>query len=626
MKFPSIKSLAQSALATIKRFPLEIVFALAGTIACTVKIESDTYYGPLYNWCTRLMMMANLGVLLCLSATLYIQSRQMSSVQKLALRFGAVAVSILLLFALDPFGSSSNVIRFFIFSLAFHLLVAFAAYTGRGHIQGFWQFNKTLFLRFLTSALYSGVLFLGIAAAIGSVHFLFNIETTGKIFEEVFTWIAGIFNTLFFLSGIPEDTKALDADESYPKGLKVFTQYVLIPLATLYVAILLAYEVKIIALWMLPKGLVSSLILGYAVFGILSILLVYPVREKAENTWLKTYAKSFYFLLIPLLSLLFTAAGARIFTYGITEMRYFLLALGVWLVGVTAYFLISKKQNIKLIPISLCILALLATYGPQSAFSVSKYSQRERMVRLFEKNKLVKDNVLMPFDSTRANKDDGEKAAAILSYLVEKHDLTSLQPYFKEPLSIITDSLEKTTQKDSHDYLSRYELRSKKTVWALKRLGLKKYAGYYPYVTDTAEKEERYEFTIESRNTVFTKGYDLAIMHDYYTVDTTVHVVNDVSIRQVLEKEDVFSLKLNSDLVQFDMRKLLAQTLPQAIRAAKSKERLDPQIIPDNLLTFKSTSANYEVTFKISFVSFSKQGNDIDVSNLDGVYLVKKRP
>ena len=60
MKFPSIKTLASGAANTVKHFPAELLFALAGTIAFTIKIhynyndtdEQDTY--------TRVMMAANL--------------------------------------------------------------------------------------------------------------------------------------------------------------------------------------------------------------------------------------------------------------------------------------------------------------------------------------------------------------------------------------------------------------------------------------------------------------------------------------------------------------------------------------------------------------------------------------
>jgi hypothetical protein len=314
MKFPSIKSLVQSAANTINRHPFEILFALTGTIAATAKIELDKLNRITENWCMRTIMIANLGFLLSLSATLYTQSKNWQTGKKLLVKIAAAVIALFLIFMINPPERQADYVRFFLLSLAFHLMVSFAAFTGKGQIQGFWQFNKTLFLRFLACMLYGGVLFAGLTAAIGATNFLFNFKFEWDTYQVLWVWITGMFTTTFFLAGVPTDNHVLNEDESYPKGLKIFTQYVLIPLSTVYVLILLAYEIKILIEWKLPKGLVSDLILGYAVFGILSLLLVYPIREQNENKWLKTYTRSFYFLLIPLQVLLFVAVGTRVFS------------------------------------------------------------------------------------------------------------------------------------------------------------------------------------------------------------------------------------------------------------------------------------------------------------------------
>ena len=432
MKFPSLKSLAQGALDTIKRYPFEILFAFVGTIAATTEIELKQLSRLNEGWCIRLIMIANLGLLLSLSASLYTKSLDLAVNRRRLIKWGAALFAASLILIIDPSVREADYLRFFLMSLAFHLLVAFAAFTGKGQINGFWQFNKTLFLRFLTSVLYGLVLFLGLAAAIGATNFLFNFKFESDTYAILWVWIAGMFTTIFFLAGVPAETHLLDNDQSYPKGLKIFTQYVLIPLATVYLIILLAYEIKILVAWNLPKGLVSNLILGYAVFGILSLLLVYPIREHAENKWLKTFSRSFYFLLIPLLGLLFVAVGARVFKYGITESRYFLILLACWLLFISVYFLLFKKQNIKLIPVSLCILTLLAIYGPQSAVSVSMYSQRRIIIRFFEKYKAFKDGKLMPVDSNKVSKIDGSRVVANLDYFISKYDILPLQPYINK--------------------------------------------------------------------------------------------------------------------------------------------------------------------------------------------------
>ncbi|RZK70803.1 MAG: 23S rRNA (uracil(1939)-C(5))-methyltransferase RlmD, partial [Pedobacter sp.] len=310
------------------------------------------------------------------------------------------------------------------------------------------------------------------------------------IYVTLFVWIAGIFNTLFFLAGVPHDMEQLDGDLTYPKALKVFTQYVLIPLATVYVVILLAYEVKIALEWSLPKGLVSNLVLGYAVFGILSILLVFPIRNHEENKWLKTYARSFYILLMPLLVLLYLAMMARVLPYGITEQRYFLLVLAGWLTFITAYFLLSRKQNIKVIPISLCIVTLLAIYGPLSALSVSRYSQRSILIKIFEKYGKYKDGKLLPLGKAKLSADDGREALEKVEYLGDNDKMQALQGYVNADLAAVSDSLRAQVKDKRYRY--DYELNAKQTDWLKKYLGLDRFSDF-KYAAN-----QNYNFGIEN--------------------------------------------------------------------------------------------------------------------------------
>src|SRR5690606_8420956 len=137
--------------------------------------------------------------------------------------------------------------------------------------SNFWHINKVLFLRFLTAVLYSVSLYAGLAVAIFGSEELCNLDLPSEIHGQLFVLIAVCFNTLFFHAGVPKVFETTPTAEPYPKGLKIFTQYVLIPLMTIYLAILLVYEIKILVAWELPKGIVATLILGYAVFGMLSL-------------------------------------------------------------------------------------------------------------------------------------------------------------------------------------------------------------------------------------------------------------------------------------------------------------------------------------------------------------------
>lgn len=620
MKFPSIKTLAEGFKTTLKRYPLEVAFALIGTIAATVNVELDNINSVGETWCIRVMMAANIGLLLSLAVTLYTGRENVSAGKKWALRGLAVLLAVLTCAILDPYYRQSDYMRFFLLSLSFHMVVAYAGFTVNGHIQGFWQFNKTLFLRFLTSVLYSGVLYLGLAAAIGALNFLFNFKFEWDTFLILWIWIVGIFNTLFFLAGVPVDLSALDKDDSYPKGLKVFTQYVLVPLATVYVLILLAYEIKILLQWDLPKGYVSNIILGYAVFGILSLLLVYPIREREENKWLKTYAKSFYFLLLPLLGLLFAAVGARVFRYGVTEERYFLMVLAFWLLFISVYFLLYKKQNIKLIPISLSVLTLLSVYGPQSAFSVSKYSQTRILVNIFKKHKAFKDGKLQPL-TKKVDSTSGAEAVSKVEYLVREHDFASLQPYISKDLNAVGDSLLKG--KDRDIYFNRYGFKYEKTQWSIKYLKLTRYYGRYG-ITDSAAAYGYYRFELAS-DILSLKEYDYMLTG--LQADSIPLVINNISLNRTDRSDGrLIGLLVNGQRAEFDINQFAKQL--SEIKAGKQTIENAPgaaRKLPVAQMSITKQVKGFSVTLVVSSINFGMEGKVFDQNLfIYGYYLIKE--
>ena len=636
MKFPSLKSLAKGAVETIKLYPFEVLFALTGTIAGTIQVELSHLNRVNEGWCLRFIMIANLGFLLSLSTTLYAQSVNMPVLKRRSIKWVAAVLAGSLLFIIDPSTRDADYMRFFLMSLAFHLMVAFAAFTRHGQVQGFWQFNKTLFLRFLTSVLYGVVLFGGLAAAIGATNFLFNFKFEWDTYSILWVWIAGMFTTIFFLAGVPTDIHSLNDDLSYPKGLKIFTQYVLIPLSTVYAVILLAYEVKILVQWNLPKGLVSNLILGYAVFGILSLLLVYPIREQDENRWLKTYTRSFYFLLVPLLGLLFVAVGTRVFKYGITEWRYFLIVLACWLLFISVYFLLFKKHNIKLIPISLSILTLLAIYGPQSAFSVSMYSQRRIVLRFFEKYNAFKKGKLIAVDSTKVSNKDGSQAVANLDYFISHYDLAPLQPYFNKSLAIVTDSLSEAKSKDNNGLLvDRYELKYEKLRWAKNQLGLHKFEKYFNQYTDSAEVHQAYQINA-SGTAREIKGYDIMFNVGYLADlaekrDTVSDKINGVFVQHISQVNKMCRLTINNESVKFDVQELAEKLIANSkqLESFRLKTVNDDYqktySMPIDLLSLANETPHFKVQLEVSDMNVTLIDKKPRVNTFTVLYLIKQK-
>ncbi|QNK63365.1 DUF4153 domain-containing protein [Pedobacter sp. PAMC26386] len=632
MTFPSLKNLLQSVTDVCKRFPLEMLFAFTGTLAYIAYIELNSLNFLKESWCMRVLMSSCLGLVFSLATTLFCESRLIQKPQRLVLKLTIAILAIGLFFTFSPLLNAADIIRFFLLALAAHLLVAFSAFTKTDDIQGFWQFNKTLFLHFLTSMLYSTALFAGISAAIGAMNLLFSVDFKQDTFYILWVCITGLFNTLFFLSGVPIDFSKLNRDFNYPKGLKVFTQYVLIPLATIYVVILLAYEIKILVQWRLPKGLVSNLVLGYAVFGILSLLLIFPIREKAENKWIKTFARTFYFLMLPLLILLFIALGTRISLYGITEARYFLLLLACWLLFITIYFLLSKKQNIKVIPTSLFILTLLSIYGPQSAFSVSAYSQKTILLHIFQRNHAFADGKLTRIHKI-SNK-DGKKAVATLEYLIGHHDFDILQPYIAKDLKAVKDSLSKVKDSSGNLRTSKYDLLDQKVKWTANYFGLKKFSEYQYYTTPIDQNEEKYYvFSSRQSDIVEVTGYDFIInqvnidyanTHDHYIIGKTLVEVDT-------KEAALLQIRLGNDTANFHIEMLIKGLVEDESKLkpyAQKSNTDDPSqfILPTEMLSFTKKTKNFKVTFRINTIRFSidKNKNIKMLNYATGTYLIKR--
>ena len=432
MKFPSLSQLWHSTSKVLLRFPIPILFTVIATI-CAYVLSYQTKDLSLEQNLIKGIYLGNLGLAFSLAFALFSEARGLKGLSKWLGHTLVFAIIIPLYFWLNPFDKQVDIVVLLIIAFAFHLMVAISAFISKEENNGFWQMNKSFFIHFATAVLYSAVLFAGLSIALLSIQTLFDIKWEGEVYLRLWIIIVGLFNTLFFLSGITQPLKQLNEEKSYPKGLKVFTQYVLIPLTSIYLLILLVYEAKILLEWSLPESSVAILILGYAVFGILSLLLVHPLQHLEENKWIKLYSKSFYLLMLPLIVLLVFSIQKRVADYGITESRYVIIALTVWLIFITLYFLIKGRDQIRMIPISLCVISLFIIIGPWGVKAVSKHSQQERLAVFLAKKSSPKRN---------------NEIRDITKYLYQHHGVLSLQSFLKDDVLSVEKHFENKYAKE----------------------------------------------------------------------------------------------------------------------------------------------------------------------------------
>ncbi len=520
MKFPTLQRLNEESLRAAHRFPLSLLSSILATVLLIYIVEKDSFTDnlPLLN----LLMTFALGIPLFFSVEIFTEKINLHFSKKI-LFWGLGIVALLLIYLsfptdLSPGTTRAPYIRYVIYNLALHLTVSFVPFLEKGNLEGFWNYNKTLFIRIVSAVFFSQVIGTGISMAFGALDLLFDIKTDPKTYSEIFILTYGLFNTWYFLAGIPKDFDSGNSTSAYPKGLKIFTQFILIPLLLLYLAILYAYGAKIMVTWDWPRGIVTYLIIAISVLGIFTNLLLFPYQKEKEGGWIKGFYKAFYYLLIPLTSLLFIAIWIRIEDYGLTVNRYIIVLMGVWLALISHYFILGFR-SIKTVPISLAVAMLLASFGPWGMFSWSERNQVKRLETILTESGILEngriknevswkkssDSTLIASSKRELNtlpKDQLNEVNSIIHYLESYHGMEALFPWIAPETADYFES--KDIIEPSHAQLMA------------ETMGIKYLLPYETYDTADSVSNEYTEFSSIPTEYLDISGYDHLIRFVIY--------------------------------------------------------------------------------------------------------------
>ena len=418
-----IKKLLIGLYASIRRFPATLGFSAATAIMLIIVNELEPTAGKdILDILKRIAMILALGIPLSLCIThIFERKEKIKPSARILTCLAGGAALILYYFFLLPDFMMVPVTRYIAVSTALYITFILLPYFYKR--ENFELYVMKLFIRFWVTALYSGVLFAGMAAILFTIDKLLQINVDEKMYLYVWLLIAGVFAPAFFLGGMPSFTQHMEKDD-YSKLLRILLLYIIMPLITVYTAILYIYFAKAIITLQWPEGLVAHLVLWYSVISAAVIFLTSPLNE--INKWVRTFIFWFVKLILPILVIMFISIGIRINAYGITENRYFVVLLGLWVTGVMIYLNLAKNRRNIVMPISLAIIALLAVFGPWNAYSVSKLSQNIRFESILDRNDMIKNNLIAKPAGEIAEKDKNELSEIIL-YFSNKHSLKDLE-------------------------------------------------------------------------------------------------------------------------------------------------------------------------------------------------------
>ena len=443
------------------------------------------------------------------------------------------------------------------------------------------------------TVLFSVVLFLGLTVVFLTVDRLSLIKLEGKIYVETWLFVVFVFAMIFFASKLKKVDENLEEYEIH-KVFKFLIYFIVIPLITIYTGILYIYFGKMLITRSWPQGLVSHLILWYTIFSLFIMIMVTPMTKKDPVA--KVFKQYFPFASIPLLALSIVSISKRISQYGVTELRYFIVLLGIWLI----FCMVSSifRARLSIVLISLIAVVYISVFSPVNNRRITIMSQNKRLERILIKHGLLKDGKLVQNSGLSENKK--YEVTDVLNYILgirdKKEGIENVKPFGKS---------------DGKPYTNIDEFK--------KAVGIDN--SWYQYGSGTDDYYAVFTINEKQQNDSYNaveevNGYEYLVSNI-----TSYNFENDLPREfsgkypvKISEKNiSVYNgnIENGKEIIKIEMSEILGKILDKPEiqeKINKPKGEIKDSVVPENVLEF--TGENEKIKYRIKMTQISIRGND----------------
>ncbi|MFA4930800.1 MAG: DUF4153 domain-containing protein [Patescibacteria group bacterium] len=407
---------------TTMRFPVTMLVAIIGSAGAVWLIASDFTNEVLIKVVWTLVVVFPLLI----SIEWWRQRRQLKNWISLVL-YVLVAVFILLNYWFFP--ATNQVTQAYVLGellwVAIFILLLTMVPGQKNNVinDDFWRHNLIWLGALVMTGILCVLLVSGVFIALGTVENLFQLSYFDyHIYPQLWTIIVGIIGSTFFLSQIEAEWMV---ESKVTQALIRIGQFVLIPLVIVYFVILYVYSGMVFFQGDWPDVMVSYMIIGFSIVGILTTFFLYPLQK--QYGWMKWLVRLLFVAIIPQVAVLFWALSFPLSRYGLTENRYLVLLFGLWLVISAIYMLVSRQKDWRFLPLTLMVMLILAATGPWGVVNVSKRNQIGRLERIASSVGMFSDGYLHPTDQL-VPIDEAREISNIVIYLINNHGLAAVKP------------------------------------------------------------------------------------------------------------------------------------------------------------------------------------------------------
>lgn len=572
---------------SIKRFPITVAISTLLAILL-IYLNESSITGDNLETLEKINLVVGLGIPLSLCIKLLLErffnnDKLISGIVYIA---GIILLIVYYFVFLKDFGMVSMA-RYL--STMISLILASLYISRLGKKERYEYYIMDVYSSFALTFIYSFVLYFGIAAIFFTIDQLFDVNIKGEFYYYMFLIVSLIFAVSLFLSKLPSDDEEYH-DVEYTKALNILLTYIVIPLISIYTTILYVYFAKILFTGEWPRGLVSHLVLWYSAISVGIIFLLTPILE--ENKVANIFKIWFPKIILPVLFMMFMSIYQRVNQYGITENRYYLIVLGLWVLGIMIYFSLKKPLINIIILISLSIIMLNSVFGPLSSFSISKYSQNKRFESILVKNNMLSDKMIIINDGISLK--EKKEINNILSYFNDNHNLSDIK--------ILPD---------------KFELDKMENIFGFK---------YEPYYSHPYENNKYFYYgTNNSNDIIDISGYEYYLNMNSW--NENIRSVDDLTLKYNNSNNTLAISKNNTILLEQDINLFVKDIYEkQELKAMNTgKDMLDY-----NDMTYKVDLNNKldKISLKFIFTDISGRiegDNDLVVESVGFILLISNK-
>jgi hypothetical protein len=438
----------------ISRYPLTVIFLIGTAIINSMGIERGEPY-------TKELLTFVVGAFLGFT----MQAAYERFYKKLLHRVILMSISIILTlgyFLIINQSLTTSLETWIRTSVA--LFALFIAYIWIPVIKSQVTFNESFmsaFKSFFNSFLFSLVIFIGMSLILTAIDLLL-FAVNEKSYMHTLNMVGIIFAPIYFLSLIPiypgllnknlsinnlransdnleYNKEIINYDEelifkasSCPKFLEILISYIVIPLLSVYTAILVIYIIRNINTKFWNDNRLEPMLIGFAI----TVILLYILASRLENKFATVFRKIFPKLLVPIVLFQILSSILRIQYTGITHGRYYVILFGIFAVisGILLCIVPVRKNGI--IAILLIGFSLFSIIPPVDAFTVSRTNQQKKLENILIKNNMLIDNKITPNPSI--SDEDKKVISTTLNYL-EMMGYTKKIEYFGNDFNLYKD-------------------------------------------------------------------------------------------------------------------------------------------------------------------------------------------